>query len=70
MWVLSLFNIVEYQLPKNHCCACHLLNLVSTADVSEANANTVSHSVFSKCWILWNKSSRSTTAAEIIKEKC
>lgn len=25
----------EYQLPKQHCCACHLLNL-------EANANTFS----------------------------
>ncbi|XP_030577209.1 uncharacterized protein LOC115774195 [Archocentrus centrarchus] len=65
---------LEYQLPKHHRCACHLLNLVSTVDVSEANANTVykrlSRSAFSKCWSLWNKSARSTTAAEIIKEKC
>ena len=45
-----------YQLPKRHRCACHLLNLMSTVDVSEATANTVykrlSHSVFSKCWTL------------------
>ncbi|XP_058242359.1 uncharacterized protein LOC131351136 [Hemibagrus wyckioides] len=66
---------LEFQLPKHHCCACHLLNLVSTVvDVSEANANTVYrrlfHSAFSKCWSLWNKSGRSTAAAEIIKEKC
>lgn len=65
---------LEYQLPKHHRCACHLLNLVSTVDVSQANANTVykklSRSAFSKCQTLWNKSSRSTTAAEIIERKC
>lgn len=65
---------LEYQLPKHRRCACHLLNLVSTVDVSEANSNTVykrlSRSAFSKCWSLWNKSGRSTTAAEIIEEKC
>lgn len=65
---------LEYQLPKHHRCACLLLNMVSTVDVSQANANTVykrlSHSAFSKCWSLWNKSSRSAAAARIIEEKC
>lgn len=65
---------LEYQLSRHHRCACHLLNLVLTVDVSEANSNTIykriSRSTFSKCWSLWNKSGRSTTAAEIIEEKC
>uniref|UniRef100_A0A8C6WJZ4 Transposase n=1 Tax=Neogobius melanostomus TaxID=47308 RepID=A0A8C6WJZ4_9GOBI len=65
---------LEYQLPRHHRCACHLLNLVSTVDVSDANANAtykrLSRSAFSKCWGLWNKSGRSTAAAEIIEEKC
>lgn len=61
---------LEYQLPKHHRCACHLLNLVSTVDVSQANAQKLSRSAFAKCQALWNKSSRSTTAAEIIESKC
>ncbi|RXN31333.1 transposase [Labeo rohita] len=28
---------LQYQLPKHHRCACHLLNLVSTVDVDRAN---------------------------------
>lgn len=65
---------LEYQLPKHHRCACHLLNLVSTVDASEANANTIykrlSCSALSKCWGLWNERGRYTAAAEIIEEKC
>ncbi|XDV35100.1 hypothetical protein PO909_005128 [Leuciscus waleckii] len=72
--ILDEDDSLEYQLPKHHRCACHLLNLVSTTDVEEANINTVykrvSRSTFSKCWSLWNKSARSTTAAEIIEETC
>ena len=72
--ILDEDDCLEYQLPKHHCCACHLLNLVSTVDVEEANISTVykrvSRSTFSKCWSLWNKSARSTTAAEIIEENC
>ncbi|KAI4889111.1 hypothetical protein NFI96_025223 [Prochilodus magdalenae] len=30
---------LEYQLPKHHRCACHLLNLVSTVDASKAEIN-------------------------------
>lgn len=55
-----------YQLAKHHHCACCLLNLVSTVDVSEANTSIIykrlSRSGFSKCWNLWNKSRRFTTA--------
>ncbi|KAI5085362.1 hypothetical protein C0J45_23146, partial [Silurus meridionalis] len=65
---------LEYQLPKHHHCACHLLNLGSTVDVLEANLNSaykrLSPSAFAKCSSLWHKSARSTTAAEIIKENC
>lgn len=80
-WILSLLKLepywtkmMAYQLPKHHCCVCHLLNLVSTVDASEANANVkdkrLSRSALSNCWSLWNKSGRSTAAAEIIQEKC
>ena len=72
--ILDEDDCLEYQLPKHHRCACHLLNLVSTVDVEEANVSTVykrvSRSTFSKYWSLWNKSARSTTAAEIIEENC
>ncbi|XP_027013075.2 uncharacterized protein LOC113649457 [Tachysurus fulvidraco] len=64
----------EYQLPKHHHCACHLLNLVSTVDVLEANFNSaykrLSRSAFAKCSSLWHKSARSNTADEIIKVNC
>lgn len=65
---------LEYQLPKHHRCACHLLNLVATVDIQAANANPVymklSRSSSAKCQALWNQSSRSTTASEIIEEHC
>ncbi|KAL0152644.1 hypothetical protein M9458_052367 [Cirrhinus mrigala] len=32
-------DYLEYQLPKHHQCACHLLNLVSTVDASKAEVN-------------------------------
>ncbi|KAJ8010942.1 hypothetical protein DPEC_G00080390 [Dallia pectoralis] len=72
--ILDEDNGLEYQLPKHQRCACHLLNLISTADALKANGNPVykrlSRSAFSKCSSLWSKSSRSTTAAEIIQDKC
>ncbi|XP_033474108.2 uncharacterized protein LOC117251710 [Epinephelus lanceolatus] len=65
---------LEYQLPKHHRCACHLMNLVATVDVKAANEDRVymklSRSSFAKCQALWNKSSRSTPATEIIEEHC
>lgn len=67
-------DCLEYQLPKHHRCACHLLNLVSTVDASKAEVNPLykrlSRSTFAKCSSLWNKSSRSTTASEVIKDHC
>ncbi|KAL7388566.1 hypothetical protein ABVT39_016262 [Epinephelus coioides] len=65
---------LEYQLPKQHRCACHLMNLVATVDVKAANEDRVymklSRSTFAKCQVLWNKSGRSTPATEIIEEHC
>lgn len=68
-WVWTLLEEddgLEYQLPKHHHCACHLLNLVSTID-SKTSYKWISHSTFSKCWSPLNKCGRSTTAAEIIE---
>ncbi|KAK0150371.1 Zinc finger BED domain-containing protein 1 [Merluccius polli] len=65
---------LQYQLPKHHRCACHLLNLVSTVDVDRANKTEaykkLSRSAFSKCQALWNKASRSPQNAELIEEHC
>lgn len=52
--ILDEDDCLEYQLPKHHRCACHLLNLVSTVDVSEANISStvykrLSCSSFAKC---------------------
>ncbi|KAL7868750.1 hypothetical protein SRHO_G00101340 [Serrasalmus rhombeus] len=67
-------DYLEYQLTKQHRCACHLLNLVSTVDALKAEVNPlykrVSRSTFAKCSSLWNKSSRSTTASEVIEDHC
>ena len=72
--VLEEDDCLEYQLPKHHRCACHLLNLVSTVDASKADVNPLykrlSRSTFAKCSSLWNKSSRSTTASELIEDHC
>ncbi|XP_058601280.1 uncharacterized protein LOC131520814 [Onychostoma macrolepis] len=64
----------EYQLPKHHRCACHILNLISTVDARKAESNAmykkISRAAFAKCSALWNKSSRSSTAAEVIEREC
>lgn len=64
----------EYQLPKHHRCACHVLNLISTVDARKAESNVmykkISRAAFAKCSALWNKSARSSTAAEVIKREC
>ncbi|XP_067249374.1 zinc finger BED domain-containing protein 4-like [Chanodichthys erythropterus] len=64
----------EYQLPKHHRCACHILNLISTVDARKAESNVmykkISRAAFSKCSALWNKSARSSTAAEVIEREC
>ncbi|KAL1252241.1 hypothetical protein QQF64_020037 [Cirrhinus molitorella] len=64
----------EYQLPKHHRCACHVLNLISTVDARKAESNVmykkISRAAFAKCSALWNKSARSSTAAEVIEREC
>uniref|UniRef100_A0AAY4ACV2 Transposase n=1 Tax=Denticeps clupeoides TaxID=299321 RepID=A0AAY4ACV2_9TELE len=65
---------LQYQLPKHHRCACHVLNLVSTVYVDRANKTEaykkLSRSAFSKCQALWNKASRSPQNAELIEKHC
>lgn len=64
----------EYQLPKHHRCACHILNLISPVDARKAESNVmykkISRAAFAKCSALWNKSARSSTAAEVIEREC
>ncbi|XP_067286175.1 zinc finger BED domain-containing protein 4-like [Pseudorasbora parva] len=71
--ILALDDL-EFHLPKNQRCACHLLNLVSAVDVDAAQTDEtykrLSRSSFSKCWALWNKSGRSNKAAEMMEEEC
>ena len=64
----------EYQLPKHHRCACHLLNLISTVDAKKAESKDdyrkISRAAFAKCSALWNKTARSSTAAEVVEKEC
>lgn len=54
--------------------ACHLLNLIATADSMKATSNEaykkVFRSTFGKCNALWNKCGRSTLAAETVEDVC
>ncbi|KAL0148838.1 hypothetical protein M9458_055847, partial [Cirrhinus mrigala] len=58
---------LQYQLPKHHRCACHLLNLVSTVDVDRAN-KTEAYKKLSRS--AFSKASRSPQNAELIEEHC
>lgn len=67
---------LEYQLPRHHKCACHLLNLISTVDATAAGGaanetyKKLSRSAFAKCHALWNKTGRSTMAHETVEREC
>ena len=64
---------LSYHLPPHQRCAAHSLNLISTVDAEKSEDpayKRLSRSTFSKCQALWNKSSRSDQAAEIIAEEC
>ncbi|XP_024139972.1 uncharacterized protein LOC112153794 [Oryzias melastigma] len=73
--ILDYDTGLEYQLPKHQKCACHLLNLVATVDASVAEVRDktyrlLSRSAFGKCTALWNKTSRSSTAFEMVEREC
>lgn len=72
--ILAEDDGLQYELPKHHRCACHLLNLVSSVDVNEANKTVqyknLSRSTFAKSQALWNRTSRSTSAAEVVEKHC
>ncbi|KAJ8264635.1 hypothetical protein GJAV_G00151540 [Gymnothorax javanicus] len=60
-----------YQLPKHHCCACHLLNLVCTVDAAKATSSEAYQkfycSTFDKCYGLWNKCGSFSLSAKHIQ---
>ncbi|XP_060776458.1 uncharacterized protein LOC132885944 [Neoarius graeffei] len=64
----------EFQLPRHQCCACHILNLITSEDSTNATSNDaykkLHHATFGKCYGLWNKYGRSTLAAEMIEDVC
>ena len=61
------------QLPPHHKCAAHLLNLICTTDAAVAEQNhqykKVSRGIFAKCQALWNKTTRSVLAAEVVESE-
>lgn len=68
-------NGLEYQLPPHQRCACHLLNLIATADATQAEEKNetykrLSRAAFGKCQAMWNKTGRSYMAAEIVEDEC
>lgn len=64
----------DYDLPSHQRCACHTLQLIATGDADQAEGNAaykkLSRASFAKCQALWNKSSRSTLAAEAVQSNC
>ncbi|XP_061750887.1 uncharacterized protein LOC133549465 [Nerophis ophidion] len=73
--ILDNDTCLGYHLPKHQKCACHLLNLISAVDTTAAGARSetykrLSRAAFAKCSALWNKTSRSTTAFEIVEREC
>ena len=62
---------VIYKFPPHRKCACHLLNLVATADVGKIDGLTkrTSTRTFAKLQGMWNKQNRSPNFAEEIKNK-
>ena len=73
--VLSSDQDGQFTLPPHLRCASHTLNLISTNDIEKwltthAECKAVYRSATGKCAGLWNKASRSTTAAELVDSLC
>ena len=74
------FSMIEtstsftYKLPHHQRCACHILHLSACKDTANADRDVtfkkLYRSTFAKLSALWNRSSRSTAAAEIMEETC
>ncbi|KAG0419571.1 hypothetical protein HPB47_004014 [Ixodes persulcatus] len=64
----------EARLPPHHRCSAHALNLVATADASEAERHEIFsrplRSVLGTCRALWCKQGQSAIAAETIMKYC
>ena len=65
---------LDYQLPQHQQCACHLLNLISTTDSAWAETNSESYKrlsgwSFAICQAMWNKTVRTTLAAEVVENE-
>lgn len=65
-------NGFEFHLPKHQRCACHILNVIATADANKAVSNEASKKLYcsalDKCNALWNKCARSTILSETVKD--
>lgn len=63
-----------YSLPPHLRCAAHTLNLVAMDDAEsacdDAQYKKIMRSTMAKCSAAWNKTSHSTQAAEIVRDKC
>ncbi|XP_071573305.1 uncharacterized protein [Temnothorax nylanderi] len=63
-----------YSLPPHLRCAAHTLNLVAVHDAEsacdDAQYKKIMRSTMAKCSAAWNKASRSTQAAEVVRNKC
>ncbi|KAM7307537.1 hypothetical protein ISCGN_011173 [Ixodes scapularis] len=72
--LLDNVAVGEARLPPHHRCSAHTLNLVATADASEAERHEIFsrplRSVFGTCRALWCKQGQSAIAAETTIKYC
>ena len=73
--IFEILNTVErsnFRLPKHIRCAAHTLNLLATTDTQNFQKQNqtfkaISHRVFSKCQLLFNKQNQSSLSGDKIK---